>query len=189
MSSLLRNRPDMNQDYRPLHQDEAPSADFKSLGVIEGSGSVRKHRRAVYVGVATLLMSLAVNVMLVIVNGRLQRSCDDRGKTKYSESRAMTSHIYDLISPGGITFDTDVPFRTHTEYWSPNISDAVANAAWDAIDTNPMAVSLHDDYAKQVGLGPSTRFPWDTERSIYYVKGIHDLHCLVCYLFQHSTLR
>lgn len=42
-----------------------------------------------------------------------------------------------------------------------------------------MAISLHDDFAKQVGLGPSSRFPWDNERSIYYIKGFHDLHCLV----------
>jgi len=52
-------------------------------------------------------------------------------------------------------------------------------AAWDAIDTNAMAVTLDDRFAKRVGLPNSTRFPWDTERSIYYVKGIHDLHCLV----------
>lgn len=78
-------------------------------------------------------------------------------------------------------FDTLIPFHAYTEYWNPNISDEVSNAAWDAIDTNPMAISVHDDFARQVGLGPSTRFPWDTERSVYYVKGFHDLHCLVCF--------
>ena len=66
-----------------------------------------------------------------------------------------------------------------SEYWHPNISDSDMEAAWDAIDTNAMAVALHDDYATSVGLPPSTPFPWDTERTIYYVKGIHDLHCLV----------
>jgi hypothetical protein len=66
-----------------------------------------------------------------------------------------------------------------TKYWHPNASDSDMEAAWDDIDTNAMAVSLDDRYVKRVGLPPSTRFPWDTERSIYYVKGIHDLHCLV----------
>lgn len=80
---------------------------------------------------------------------------------------------------GGISFDTLIPFHSFTEFWDPNISQSVADAAWDAIETNPMAISLHDDFAKEVGLGPSTRFPWDTERSIYYIKGYHNLHCLV----------
>lgn len=72
-----------------------------------------------------------------------------------------------------------IPFHSYSDYWNPNISDEVTDANWDSIDTNPMAVSLHDDFVKQVGLGPSTRFPWETERSVYYIKGFHDLHCLV----------
>ena len=63
------------------------------------------------------------------------------------------------------------------------MSAVASDAAWDALDTDLMAISLHDEFAKDVGLGPSTRFPWDTERSIYYVKGFHDLHCLVSRIF------
>lgn len=66
-----------------------------------------------------------------------------------------------------------------TEYWHPNASDGDMEAAWDAIETNPLAIALDNSFAKRVKLEPSTQFPWDTERSIYYVKGIHDLHCLV----------
>ena len=66
-----------------------------------------------------------------------------------------------------------------TEYWHPNASDSDMEAAWDAINTNAMAITLEDGFAKRMSLPPSTRFPWDTERSIYYIKGIHDLHCLV----------
>lgn len=66
-----------------------------------------------------------------------------------------------------------------TEYWHPNASDSDMEAAWDAINTNAMAITLEDGFAKRMSLLPSTRFPWDTERSIYYIKGIHDLHCLV----------
>ena len=87
---------------------------------------------------------------------------------------------YDPLA--GLTFDTPLPYRAMSEYWHPNVSDGDMEAAWDAIDTNAIAVALHDDYANSVGLTPSTRFPWDTERSVYYVKGIHDLHCLVCSL-------
>ncbi|RYN40286.1 hypothetical protein AA0113_g302 [Alternaria arborescens] len=65
-----------------------------------------------------------------------------------------------------------------TEYWHPNASDSDMEAAWDSINTNAMAITLEDGFAKRMSLPPSTRFPWDTERSIYYIKGIHDLHCL-----------
>ncbi|KAF2877555.1 hypothetical protein BDV95DRAFT_590119 [Massariosphaeria phaeospora] len=71
-----------------------------------------------------------------------------------------------------------MPFRTHTEYWNPNVSESVLDAAWDALDTNPMAIAISNDTARRAGLAPSMRFPWDGERSVYYVKGFHDLHCL-----------
>jgi hypothetical protein len=80
----------------------------------------------------------------------------------------------------GLKFDTAIPYKAMTEYWHPNSSDSEMESTWDAIDTNSMAIALDDKYAENVGLSPSTQFPWDTERSIYYVKGIHDLHCLVC---------
>jgi len=81
--------------------------------------------------------------------------------------------------PAGLAFDTPVPYQAMSEFWHPNSSDGDMEAAWDAIDTNPVAVALEDTWTKRVGLSPSTPFPWDTERSVYYVKSVHDLHCLV----------
>lgn len=82
-------------------------------------------------------------------------------------------------SEGKLAFDTPIPYQAMSEFWHPNATDNDMEAAWDAINTNPMAVALDDSFASNVGLSPSTPFPWDTERSVYYVKGIHDLHCLV----------
>lgn len=39
-----------------------------------------------------------------------------------------------------MAFDTEVPYRAYSEYWDPNVSDEVTDRAWDAINTNPMAV-------------------------------------------------
>ena len=55
----------------------------------------------------------------------------------------------------------------------------MSDKAWDEINTNPVAIALSNDYVKEHGLTESTQFPWDTERSVYYIKGLHDLHCLV----------
>ncbi|KAF2999918.1 hypothetical protein E8E13_008880 [Curvularia kusanoi] len=109
-----------------------------------------------------LLLSLSANVLLVMDNAKLRISNRSAGKTLYS----------------GLSFDTPVAYEPISPFWNPNISTEEMDAAWDAIDTSPMAVALHDKYASKIGLPPSGRFPWDTERSIYYLKGIHDLHCV-----------
>ncbi|KAF1976185.1 hypothetical protein BU23DRAFT_42659 [Bimuria novae-zelandiae CBS 107.79] len=151
----------VHQEYRPLSGDEEKNGEEIDLGAREVTAQGTP-RSSVAIYVAALMFSLCLNCILAVDNARIRRMSKDHGRSKYS----------------GITFDTVVPFRSYNEYWNPNVSDEVSNAAWDAIDTNPMAISLHNDFAKQVGLGPSTCFPWDTERSIYYVKGFHDLHCL-----------
>ena len=80
---------------------------------------------------------------------------------------------------GHLKFDTLIPYQSYTKYWNPQINQSVSDKAWDEINTNPVAIALSNDYVKEHGLTESTRFPWDTERSVYYVKGLHDLHCLV----------
>jgi hypothetical protein len=111
-----------------------------------------------------ILLSLSANVLLVMDNARL-RIVRDSIKTKFS----------------GLTFTSPTPYHSVSEYWSPNSTDVEMEAAWDAIDTGPMAVALHDEYVRRISLPPTTPFPWDTERNVYYLKGLHDLHCLVCY--------
>ncbi|KAF2443202.1 hypothetical protein P171DRAFT_57618 [Karstenula rhodostoma CBS 690.94] len=150
------------KQYQPLSRIDEDEGKEKAF--ISGEDGSRKTTScsAFAVCIAALLVSLAVNVLLLTDSTRICDTSRDSGKTKYS----------------GITFDTMAPFHSYSDYWNPNISDEITDANWDAIDTNPMAISLHDDFAEQVGLGPSTRFPWDTERSIYYIKGFHDLHCL-----------
>jgi|SRR5690242_513937 len=109
-----------------------------------------------------LLLSLSANVLLVMDNAKLRTSIYGAGRTTYS----------------GLSFDTPIAYEPISPFWNPNTSIQAMDAAWDAIDTSPMAVALHDDYTRKVGLPPSGRFPWDTQRGIYYLKGIHDLHCV-----------
>ncbi|OAL03443.1 hypothetical protein IQ06DRAFT_107597 [Phaeosphaeriaceae sp. SRC1lsM3a] len=112
-----------------------------------------------------ILLSLSANVLLVMDNAKLRIAGDsarNSAKTRFS----------------GLTFDSPTPYHSETKYWNRNATDGEIDAAWDSIDTGPMAVALHDDYVKKAGLSPTSRFPWDTERSVYYLKGYHDLHCL-----------
>jgi hypothetical protein len=108
---------------------------------------------------------------------------------RYTVSKPVLAEDLNANKLGGLTFDTLIPYHTSTDYWGLDVNQSISDASWDVLDTNPMAISLHDNYAKKVGLGPSTRFPWDTERSIYYLKGFHDLHCLVRYVASSMILK
>lgn len=133
-----------------------------------------------------LAISLSANIILLLYHP--PKVCpQDLGKTAYSERPLLKigNHAYKI---GEITFDTPIAYHSFSEYWNSTLNHSVMDEAWDALDTNPMAIALHDDYAEKTGLAPSTRFPWDTERSVYYLKGFHDLHCLVCHIWRTRTI-
>ncbi|KAF1946910.1 hypothetical protein EJ02DRAFT_499741 [Clathrospora elynae] len=138
-----------------LEEKDDIAWDFKSTEIIP------TNTLSFVIYLSILLLSLSANILLVMDNAKLRIA------------RHTNEHKF-----SGLKFDTAIPYHAMTEYWNPNASDSDMEAAWDAIDTNAMAVALDDAFAESVGLPPSTQFPWDTERSIYYVKGIHDLHCL-----------
>ncbi|RMZ73333.1 Thioesterase domain-containing [Pyrenophora seminiperda CCB06] len=153
--------------YQPVCRDEEENILEESEekdGVSWNSNSteiIPTNTRSFVAYLSLLLLSLSANILLVMDNAKLR-----------------ISHIPARSNFSGLAFDTDVPYHAMTKYWHPNASDSEMEAAWDAIDTNAMAVALDDRFAEHIGLPPSTRFPWDTERSVYYVKGIHDVHCL-----------
>ncbi|KAF1832568.1 hypothetical protein BDW02DRAFT_423229 [Decorospora gaudefroyi] len=152
--------------YQPVYDEEEELlAELEEKeGIAWDSNSteiIPTNTRSFVVYLSIMLLSLSANILLVM----------DNAKLRISRSPAKSNF-------SGLAFDTSVPYHAMTKYWHPNANDSDMEAAWDAIDTNAMAVSLDDGFARRVGLPPSTQFPWDTDRSIYYVKGIHDLHCL-----------
>lgn len=139
------------------------------------NGLIRhEHRIAV---LCILALSLALNAFLLCKN---ISSCygPDLGRSSYSTSE-LPSFIFSLLTfpPGGLTFDTPVIYHSTTDYWGAN--DTLADELWNGMDTDPIVVALWDDYAQQHGLEISGRFPWDDEKGIYFLKGFHNLHCLV----------
>ena len=155
--------------YQPVSADEEEEIlrqlEEEKDGVAWNNNSteiIPTNTRSFVAFMSLLLLSLSANVLLVMDNAKLRISTRSAGKTPYS----------------GLSFDTPVTYEPISPFWNPNISTQEMDAAWDAIDTSPMAVALNDDFTRKVGLPPSGPFPWDTERSIYYLKGIHDLHCV-----------
>ncbi|KAF2035186.1 hypothetical protein EK21DRAFT_54826 [Setomelanomma holmii] len=153
--------------YQPLSRDEEEAIQAQLAEKDETAWNAKDteiiptNTRSFVIYLSIILLSLSANILLVMDNAKL-RIARNSVKTAFS----------------GLTFDTPTAYHGASEFWNLNATAAEMNAAWDAIDTNPVAVALDDKYAAKRGLPPTTRFPWDTERSVYYLKGIHDLHCL-----------
>jgi hypothetical protein len=161
---------DARPKYQPLGQEDEANVrtQFEEKDGVAWNASdteiLPTNKRSFVVYLCIMLLSLSANILLVL----------DNAKTRVARIQAKTPY-------SGLTFNTPSPYHAMTRYWNPNATETEMGAAWDAIDTGPMAVALHDDYVGRVGLPPTSRFPWDTERGVYYLKGFHDLHCLVCY--------
>jgi hypothetical protein len=81
------------------------------------------------------------------------------------------------LALAGFALDVPVVYHAHSDYWGEN--ETLANGMWEAIDTNPIAVALDNEWAKQHGLPEAGPFPWDNSKGTYFVKAFHQLHCLV----------
>ncbi|KAF1953407.1 hypothetical protein CC80DRAFT_420459, partial [Byssothecium circinans] len=77
----------------------------------------------------------------------------------------------------GLSLDTPSIHHHHTKYWGSN--QTRIDELWEAIDTNPVVVALTDEFADAHNLPHSDRFPWVKTKGRYFVKGFHQLHCLL----------
>ena len=87
--------------------------------------------------------------------------------------------IQSLISiSADLQADVKVPYQAKTEYSGED--EGLATELWEAINsTSAGAVALDHDWAASKGLIRAQDFPWDTNKGIYYIQGIHDVHCVV----------
>lgn len=67
-----------------------------------------------------------------------------------------------------------------TAYGVGATRDDEKEALWDAIDNSEGVIAVPQTWAKEHGIPPSQRFPWDHSRDIYLIGGYHSMHCLVC---------
>lgn len=81
-------------------------------------------------------------------------------------------------STAELSYDTPVAFDGHSEWLGPNQTHA--GELWDNLDVSPLVIAVTDKWAVQRNLDVSeSRFPWDDEKGLYYLKAFHHLHCLV----------
>lgn len=93
--------------------------------------------------------------------------------------RKFPTLIANHIETAGLEVKKEITYWTKTEYSDDN--ETYADALFDAIDTDPDGITLPLVQAKEQGLIlADPPFPWEESRGIYYIRGFHDLHCLVC---------
>ena len=87
--------------------------------------------------------------------------------------------VQSLISLlAGLQANVKVPYQSKTEYSGKD--EGLATESWEAINsTSAGAVALDHHWAASQGLIRAQDFPWDTDKGIYYIQGIHDVHCVV----------
>lgn len=77
----------------------------------------------------------------------------------------------------GLAFDVPIRYSLHTEYNGNNMTHS--DEMWDNINLDAMVIAPTIEWAQDMGLTDSWDFPWDPKRKIYFLKVIHQLHCLV----------
>ena len=78
-------------------------------------------------------------------------------------------------------------YHAYTDYWGEN--KTLATELWDALDIDQVTISVSNSWADTKGLPVTERFPWDHDRGLFYLKGIHDLHCVVSTNLTRKTQR
>ncbi|KAL8770271.1 MAG: hypothetical protein Q9209_003907 [Squamulea sp. 1 TL-2023] len=77
-----------------------------------------------------------------------------------------------------LSWDTPRPWMKKTPYSSTNLEEA--SKLWEtSLDIDTGMLALTDEFVRKEGLPTvAGRFPWDDSKSIFFISGFHDLHCL-----------
>lgn len=72
-----------------------------------------------------------------------------------------------------------IEYQRVTDFMGPD--QTLANKLWDdvGIQVELGYVALDNSMIESKGLPRGMPFPWDHSKSVYYLQGYHQLHCLV----------
>lgn len=127
-----------------------------------------------------LLASLLCNASMLLHIRTLKASLIP-SQSKYGTFSLVLWNTQYLIQPryvvAGLSDNMPYTYVAKNEWWGDN--ETRSDELWNGVNTDGVCISLTDTYAREKGLAISGRFPWDNDRGLYFIKGIHDMHCLV----------
>lgn len=70
---------------------------------------------------------------------------------------------------------------TQLSAWN-NANRTAEDSAWNdspGFQAREAVVALPDSFTTSVGLPSAQRWPWDESKGVYFLEGLHTLHCVV----------
>ncbi len=166
-------------EYQRLPDSEIYTQDDEdpSLPSFAHQHSFPKSRYA-YMAALVLLVSVCLNIMMYIEVVQQRAKLVTARNSKFGLYQHLLGNPWLIHILAGLTNDLDVVYQSKTDYSGDN--ETLADELWDSINsTSAGAVALDDEWATSRGLIRAHRFPWDKTKGLYYIQGIHDVHCLV----------
>ncbi|KAL9637290.1 MAG: hypothetical protein Q9204_001938 [Flavoplaca sp. TL-2023a] len=103
-------------------------------------------------------------------------SIDEKSKSAYGILHCVLK-LEDplLILEAGLT-KVNIALVHENDWWSLN--ESLSDRLWDGIKTEQGMVALPKAFTDSKGLPRGVTFPWDEQRSVYFLQAYHTLHCL-----------
>jgi hypothetical protein len=79
-----------------------------------------------------------------------------------------------------LQYNLPIKWTWKTPWNSENLTEE--DLAWNdsrGFQSREGIVALNDSFTQSVGLPSAQRWPWDKSKGIYFVEGVHALHCVV----------
>ncbi|XXH04034.1 hypothetical protein Hte_010445 [Hypoxylon texense] len=155
------------QEYKPLMGEEKNDND-RDLKQSPLSNADQYKTRLHIVNLAlitTVIVSFSLNILQLSLY-KLNISPSPVGETGTHRSKYA----------GLVEGDVKVFWNQSGAYTNPD--DDVRDHLWDRLDIDSGIVAVPKSWAKEKGLPEGTTFPWDTNKSLYFVNAYHSLHCL-----------
>ncbi|MCJ1371185.1 hypothetical protein MMC20_002400 [Loxospora ochrophaea] len=107
---------------------------------------------------------------------------------------SLAFNAYFLLSPSSVSvlgvsssktlyaqLMRNVPIRwTHHSVWNSD-NRTEEDSAWNdppGFQVREAIVALPDSFTRSVGLPSAQRWPWDESKGVYFLEGLHNLHCV-----------
>ncbi|KAI0179382.1 hypothetical protein GGR52DRAFT_570269 [Hypoxylon sp. FL1284] len=155
-------------EYKPLMGEEEKNESTQDLK-LPSSSHPNKDSRISWIFNLILIIVLIISFSLNI----LQLSLYSRSNSPATEDETGTR-------PSKYAGLADGDVRTYWNQSGPytDPDDDARDHLWDRLDIDSGIVAVPKEWAKEKGLPEGTTFPWDTNKSLYFVNAYHSLHCL-----------
>ncbi|KAI1767160.1 hypothetical protein GGR53DRAFT_145534 [Hypoxylon sp. FL1150] len=154
-------------EYKPLTGEET-CEDVQNLEIPRSLSAPRDNTRSCILNLI-LIIAVIISFSLNIVQLSLYKL--NLRPTSEGETGTHRSKYAELLEG-----NVKVYWNQSGAYTDPD--DGVRDHLWDRIDIDSGIVAVSKTWAKEKGLPEGTTFPWDTDKSLYFVNAYHNLHCL-----------